>query len=396
MNTDYVWIIGEQQFNGTGISSSYIVPMHQMRHNEAAIAGSRVWLVLRGRDDRCIGFIKPIKAERFIDDYHAGDFLLTCDLHSSIRFSKSYDSSKAYTSTQLESVDYGISAAPESFIREIREKAKNNIPVKFSPPPSRFFSRIDLSKAPKKSNAAIDFALSRIVQQFSLEELWSSGKGGKLGPVGNFAAHFLQANGFGSFSESDYEMLIARDPIRFLLGEPQADSRFDKSAINVTGVDLEFSEIEPENIHARKFVLSEGFEMNHLDALQKTEAAERLHQDMLRDISMYLINTGMLPFESNSIDLILFAKDEINIYEIKSSNDENILSQASKGAFQLATYINALRTDFSNVKSAIILHAIENKKLERLVGNILRELGINHLIYNPKLPWPDRVTGLLI
>lgn len=396
MDTDYVWIIGEHQLHGTGISSNYIIPKHQMRSNEAALAGATVWLVLRGKDDRCTGFIRPTKTEIFIDDYHAGDFLLTCDLHSSIRFSKSYDSSKPYTTSQLELADYGISTAPESFIRNICEKVKANIPIKFLQPPSQVFQKIDLSRIPKRRSATIDFALSRIVQQFSLEELWSSGTGTKLGPFGNFAAHFLQANGYGSFSTADYEMLIAKDPIRLLSKDPQATSRFDKSAISVSTVDLDFSEIEPENIHARKFVQSTTFKINPAESLQKTEAAERLHQDMLRDISMYLKSNGLLPFESNSIDLILFFNDEINIYEIKSSNNENILSQASKGAFQLATYMHAMRADFMNIKSIVILHTIDNKMLEQLTGNILRELGIKHLIYDPKLPWPNRVGGLLI
>lgn len=163
---------------------------------------------------------------------------------------------------------------------------------------------------------------------------------------------------------------------------------------NTPSVDTEFSEIEPGKIFAREFVSIDSKLGNLEEALKKTEHAEKIHQAMLKDISEFLIANGITPYESNSIDLLYKSRDKLNVFEIKSSNVDNILSQSSKGAFQLACYLNELSKDYDNLNSRLVLHVTESPELQKYAVEALLRLGIEVLFYDPSRSWPNRIQGL--
>ena len=162
---------------------------------------------------------------------------------------------------------------------------------------------------------------------------------------------------------------------------------------NVPSVDTEFYEIEPGKIYAREFVSVDSKLRNIEEALNKTEHAEKIHQAMLKDISEYLIANGVTPYESSSIDLLFRTRGVLNIFEIKSSNGDNIMSQASKGAFQLACYLNEINKDYDNLSARLVLHVIQSPELQKYVVEALLMLGIEVLFYDPSRPWPSRIKG---
>jgi hypothetical protein len=66
--SDFVWIIPSEMFSSLGnrgVSPNYLIPQGHMRNQEARLAGNRVWVVLRGADDRCVVMAIIKKVEKF-------------------------------------------------------------------------------------------------------------------------------------------------------------------------------------------------------------------------------------------------------------------------------------------------------------------------------------------
>ena len=94
--------------------------------------------------------------------------------------------------------------------------------------------------------------------------------------------------------------------------------------------------------------------------------------------------------------MIYWVGNVTRFFEIKSATEENIIAQASKGAFQIACYTNALRNEYSDIHPSLILENIEDNRLGVYVRNALENLGIKCLIYDADTDWPTRVEGLLL
>jgi hypothetical protein len=181
-----------------------------------------------------------------------------------------------------------------------------------------------------------------------------------------------------------------------MLAEMALDHETDAHAApsRAPSVDVEFTEIDPDKIYARKFISVDSKFRDLEETLNKTEHAEKVHQAMLKDISSYLLTKGVVPYESGSIDLMFRSGSKLNVFEIKSSNAGNLLAQAAKGAFQLACYLNELIKDYGNLEARLVLHETGCREIQSYAIEVLTKLGIQALIYDPAQPWPKRLHGL--
>jgi len=396
---DFIWIVPSERqssLGNGGISPSYIIPHGQMNGQESRLRGNRLWIVLRGVEDRCIAVASIKMVERFREGYYANDFLVSCDTTASFRLSSSFEEAKPYAISDFRDQGVGMHGASEEIARKLKGIVNNAVQVKLAAPADFPLKRVKFDVLPKKGKGLTRAALSQMTQTFPLDQVWASGIGDKLGPFSNFASRLLSLHGHNASQATPF--LKAADPVSLLVGTVASivASKPENSAQTVEKiVDLDFTEIDPETIYAREFVLSEGFLPDLESALSKTEAAEKLHQDMLRDISSYLKEKGILPYESTSVDLMIMLNDETRIFEIKSSTLTNIVAQAAKGAFQTACYINAMIADYQSLSAALILHKIEDTNLEKFVHDALDHLGVKYLTYDPRKKWPERVSGLL-
>lgn len=397
--SDFVWIVPLERLPSlgkNGISSSYIIPHGQMNGQEGRLSRERLWIVLRGPEDRCVAVASIKGVERFREGYHENDFLVSCDTALSFRVSASFEEARAYALDDFRDQGPGIHGAPEEAVNKLKGAVSKTVQVKFAAPADTNLKRANFDVLPKGGKRLAKAALSQITQALPLDQVWASGTGDKLGPFSNFAARLLSLHGYDA--RQAYSFLKANDPVSLLTEAPDNAevSQLDFSARALEKcVDLEFTKIDPETIYAREFILSEGYLPDLEGALAKTEAAEKIHQDMLRDISSYLKENGIFPYESSSIDLMITIKEKTRIFEIKSSNSSNIVAQAAKGAFQMACYVNAMADDFQPLDAALILHSIEDKNIEKFVYDALNRLNIKYLTYNPQKNWPERLEGLL-
>lgn len=397
--SNFVWIVSSEQENflgSGGVSSSYIIPYDQMNGHSAHLEGNRIWIVLRRNEDRCIAVASIKMVEKFKEGYYKDDFLISCDTTKSFRLSSSFLKAKPYALNDFSANGLGMHSASVEAVGKMSGYISNTVQVKFSQPVASVLRRVKLEVLPKRGESLAKAIISYLTQALPLDEVWGAGTGDKLGPFSNFASRLLTFHGFSDAQAAIF--LKENDPVYLLtkaIAGGLVPNPLDSIKSIKKGVDLDFTRVVPDMIYARKFVPSEQSKSDLEGALAKTEAAEKLHQEMLRDIVSYLSGKGVLPYESLSIDLMISLEDTTCIFEIKSAMAANITAQAAKGAFQIACYFNAMVSDYQPLKAALILHKIEDAKMERFVHDALDRLNVKHLTYDPQKRWPDRVKGLL-
>jgi hypothetical protein len=124
----------------------------------------------------------------------------------------------------------------------------------------------------------------------------------------------------------------------------------------------------------------------------KTNLAEKRHQQMLRLLVDYLIDAGLKPVGSSSIDLAVKADGITHLFEIKSSTIDNYKDQALKGCGQLAeySYVYNFHTGDEVRRNLIIENPIESYNDLGYVANICLLMGSNLIDFKFESPWPEK------
>jgi hypothetical protein len=399
--SDLVWVLDGDKgpsFGSSGVSGSYILPKNEVDFEPKSLAGRRLWVVLRGQEDRLLLLVKVKKVERIIDGYYSGDYWISPDMTGSLKLVSEYVGAAKYATMSTRSSRLGVSELSQETSDALALLVKGSIQTKLLPPDKRSLSKVDFQLVPSNGRRLAQSALRAVVSHLTLEQVWANGTGDRLGAFSNYACALLTEKMGAKPSPSIVNDLKSFDPVSVIFSEekPAAVRGEPGQNYNAPSVDTEFSEIEPGKIYAREFVSVDSKLRNLEEALNKTEHAEKIHQAMLKDISEFLIANGITPYESSSIDLLYRSMEKLNVFEIKSTNIDNILSQASKGAFQLACYLNELEKDYDDLNARLVLHVTESTELQNYAVEALLRLGIKVLFYDPSKPWPSRIQGMLL
>lgn len=397
--TDLVWVLDGEKgpaFGSSGVSGSYILPKNEVDFDPKSLAGRRLWVVLRGQEDRLRLLVKIKKVERIIDGYYLGDYWITPEMAGSLKLVSDYVGAARYATMSTRSSRLGVSELSPDASDVLAALVKGSIQTKLLSPDKRLLSQVVFQLVPSNDRRLAQSALRAVVSHLRLEQVWANGTRDRLGAFSNYACALLMEKMGVKPSPSTVDDLKAFDPLSMIFAEKKSEA--ERGALgksyNAPYVDTEFSEIEPGKIYAREFVSVDSKLRNLEEAINKTEHAEKIHQAMLKDISEFLLTNGITPYESSSIDLLYRSREKLNIFEIKSSNVDNILSQSSKGAFQLACYLNELSKDYDNLNARLVLHMTESNELQNYAVEALRRLGIEVLFYDPGKSWPNRIQGL--
>lgn len=397
--SELLWVLTSEKgasFGDYGVSGSYILPKSDANFELEFSAGRRLWIVLRGHEDRLLLAIKIKKVERIVEGYHYGDYWISPDTTNSVKFNSDYLRAVRYATTATRAYALGVTELLQETSDLLALLVRGSIQTKLLPPDQSRLSQIHFDLLPSNDRRLAKSALRAIVTHLTLEQVWVNGSGDRLGAFSNFARALLAKQIGIPLTPGIVDYLKNFDPAEMIFSEERhAKVREESSGgYNAPCVDTEFSEIEPKKIYAREYVSSDSTLRGFEGAIKKTEHAERVHQEMLRDISEYLITKGITPYESSSIDLLYMSNQKLCVFEIKSSNAENILSQSSKGAFQLACYLNELSKDYPDLDGRLVLHVTESPKLQNYIAEVLLRFGIKVLFYDPGRNWPYRIVDL--
>ena len=393
---DIVWILDYKKgssLGNAGVSGTYIVPSNDLNIEPSALAGKRIWIVLRGNEDRLLKLIKVRHVERIIEGYYFNDYLISTDIIQSFRFTSGFKNAGKFRISETEELKIGLSYLGDRISNLIPNIVLRAIETKLAIPTKTLLSTIEIKILPNNKRQLARLALKAIIARLSLDQVWASGTGYKLNAFSNFS-FFLIKNMLKDYEVPEViEELRSLDPLSILSVKKKATLPKSRS---VPVVDTDFNEIDPDKIFTRTFLPLNSSVNNLEESLRKTGHAEKIHQDILKDISLYLISRGITPFETSSIDLMYKSGSMLNVVEIKSANQNNIFAQSAKGAFQIACYINELIKDYENLHPQLILSKTENNETNNHAATALLRLGVKPLFYDASKPWPDRIEGLAI
>lgn len=398
--SDFVWILAadkDTSFGARGVSASYIIPRGDMKISPKSLSGHRLWVLLRGNDDRNFLSLKIRKMERIIGGYHNGDFVASTDLLSSFRLVSKYSEASKYITQNTKSLGFGISEINTILSNNLSHMVVQQIEVRVAKKPNmKMLSGVDNKTLPQSGQLLAKAALREVVSHFNLDEIWAEGTGKKLHAFPNFANELISNRVSPKNYDEIVEFLKFFDPLKNL--QNNQDKTTDDALLpnlSLPKVDIDFTKVNPKNIHARKFISSEGESKNLEDTLIKAENAEKMHQEMLKDIAEFLISKGVTPYESESVDLMYQSKNKMNVCEIKSATLDNLFDQSSRGAFQLTRYIEEIEKNYDDIFPQLILRKTGNREMESYVKKILLRMNIPVLYYDPNKPWPNKLPELL-
>jgi hypothetical protein len=103
---------------------------------------------------------------------------------------------------------------------------------------------------------------------------------------------------------------------------------------------------------------------------------------------------NFLGFSTNK-EMLNVQKERDNIVvEIKSANQTNFYRQCIKGAVQLLEYRYNLTIQRNlYCKPVLVIQSVENRELKIYLSGLLKEVGIQILIYDVQRGWPHRLSG---
>lgn len=402
--SELIWIIdaNKSEFLGKdGISRKYIIPGPLVNFPVEKFSEATIWIVLRGSaGDRLQSSLKVDAVERFIDGYYKGDYLLWCDHAGSFRVIGDYsEGAHVFLGDALISRT-GLSVVNgDPCGMAIRDTLQKSINFKLLSPNEKILDQIGKIGRLPTINKTVREYMALIASKVTLNQIWGSGGAESLSPISNFCYALMKQRLGEQYARSALHRIIHLDPVRNYLSSSSKDSAAEDAEWNddkeAVSVDLNFSKIEPNTIYAREFVTKSKKAKLLEEALLKTEQAEQAHQDMLRDISQYLLGINKTPLQSSSIDLLLREDVGQRIFEIKSTNSGNVLAQAAKGLFQLAVYQKAIIDNGESLtEKALIISKISNDDMEQYVKSIAKLMGTTLYVYDKSKKWPNKISEI--
>lgn len=358
---------------------------------------NRVWLIARYRDtDYLYGHCIVEQVARIEEGIDKGRYILELDRLRSFRILPQQKEHFDRWSISHLSAESGMSPCPFEFEAQIIELVGHNQAKSYAPPSSAKIMAIpdpslNLS-AKAKGRRYFETALS----MFPLGELslWESTK--DLSPYGTLCIYKGQVDRWPD--DTTNEILVLDKGIIDLLSirelrEPAEMA--DQQMPAVPDVDTNLRTLYPGKIIARKF-LANGTSIDPRKVRDKIEVAEVRHQEIVKDVAVFLSSNSILPLESRSIDMAVKIKDGMCLMEVKSASTDNFLDQIEHAIFQLLRYEMALEGDGLNVQSRVVI--IEPARTNQLLDYAIRlaaKVGITVLIYDRRHPWPMRTQGLM-
>lgn len=396
MNKEYVWAFDESALAAGldgAFSLEYHVPDSKMKVKPDLLVGSRVWLVVRsGNENFLYAVLNPSIVELYQQGKYKDDFLLRCEPFSSVRFLPRQESRIPWTLSFQGGED--IRECTDQELSTFVGMIKKNHRVGFSATP-----RAVLESVPQTAFADIEHAVPdqlmstlRVVSFGDVSR--SRSLPNSISALGGIVLAILKST-HPHLKEPDVvKLLAALDPI----SETEEVMKSSGDILRVLSslppvVDTFLEEIDTDKISPRTFVAKAPD--SSLEWLDKTNDAEQAHEQILKDLVLYLKSKGFKVYKTRSFDLFAKKADLQYLWEIKSANNFNSVSQGEKGIVQLLRYSTALMDgDENNIKFLLLLQDSGQHAVHRYLSKMAGRAGSELWLYNEDKDWPNRISSL--
>jgi hypothetical protein len=396
----FLWVIESSLARyvrgNAGVPASYVMPKTLAPREPENLAGARLWMALRApKGDSLLGVLHINLVERFEDGMNAGDLCLTVDPLKSYLCARDPGSSiQAFGTPFTNSYAIGVHEADENVLALLDETVKRNVTVKLQKPYDKLLKKIAYVPLKGDPTSIARSLIAASTSALCLDEIWSSGGKTRMPPFANFSYQRLVEIDSEKATPKMAALLSEIDPTISNLEQSVPKEKKAARRNSLPLIDVDLTPINPDKIFARRFIARDPAVIDYADALEKTENAEKRHQDMLREIVLKLCDMKLQPMQSTSIDLFLQFPENCAMFELKTANIENLMSQCAKGLFQLGCYEDALKQEgYKNNYPALIVEASGLPELDGYVSRILDSFNISVFRYYPEKPWPNKVAG---
>jgi hypothetical protein len=399
--SDLIWVLPRDKASTLGefgVSSTYILPRAHVEMSASDVINKFIWVLLRGENDRLVLVVKVHEVDIILDGYYKDDFLLKPDLRNSLRVGSTFNQLNSFVTDISATASVGISEISLTDVKKLTLLLKKNTAVRLTPPSNKALANFIVENPPKNQGLLARLVTHIVVSSSNFSDIWCNGlhKRFRTAPYASIAKAYIERN-FPLINLPEIEdLLINSDPYVSILNRKlyfSEEVKITKTLSRAPRVDVIFKTLDPNNIFSREFSSVQLSTLNLIDQIKKTEAAECRHQEILRDISRYLIAEGIQPFQSDSVDLACILRNTLHIFEIKTSNLENAVSQASKGAFQLACYKKSLTTEYESITISLLLEDTGSADLNAFIFETMQVLGIETYFYYDEIAWPHRLKN---
>ncbi len=395
---DYIWTFNDAELS-SGLSGAfsleYNVSGSKLKVAPDALVGSRIWLIVRSGDDSFLyAFLSPSIIELYQEGKYKDDYLLRCESFSSVRFLPRQESRDPW----LMPVEDGegireCTDVERSILLEIGNK---NQRIGFVPP-----SRAILESIPRTAFSdlvqAVPDQLMLTLRSVSFGDVSRSRSlPNSISALGCIALTILKST-HPHLKEEDVINLIATlDPLAKADEDAPlktTEAMLDALSLLPPIVDTFLEEIDPEKISPRIFVARTP--NASMEWLNKTNEAEQAHEQILKDVVQYLKNQGFKIFKTRSFDLFVEKAGTRFLWEIKSANCFNTVSQGEKGIMQLLRYSIALADAKSkDIRFFLLMQDSGQREVHQYLSKIASRTGVELWLYDEKRTWPQRVSNL--
>ncbi len=392
---DFIWIFNSAAL-GSGIdgafSLEYHVPAARMKVAPASIVGSRMWLVLRdGNESFLYGLLNPSAIELYQEGKYKDDFLVHCEPFSSLRLLPRRESRDPWSVSSGEDSD--IRECTEAEAAKFSEMVRANHRVSFAAPtravtdviPKTAFADLEHAVPDQLMSTLRTIAFGDVFRPRSMPDSISAFGAVALAILKSTHPHLNEADVVSLLAALDP---MAEDDAPELMKDPEIILKVLSSLPPV--VDTFLEEIDPDKISPRTFVAQA--KDSSLEWLDKTNDAEQAHEQILKDLVLYLKSHGFKVYKTRSFDLFAEKSGAKFLWEIKSANGRNSVPQGEKGIVQLLRYSTALSD--AAVKFLLVLQDSGQPAVQQYLSKMAGRAGSELWLYDEKREWPHRIYSL--
>lgn len=398
MSNNYIWAFDDSAL-GNGFNGAFSVEYHlsnkMIAFTPEQLIESNIWVLLRtGGELLLYALLRPSYIEMYQEGLYEGDYLLQCDSLSSIRFLPRKESTNSWK-LQFE-VGQEVRECTNEEQSTLFELVRKNTRVGFAPP-----SLITLNSVPRTT--FLNFESAVLDQHILTLRSVSYGDASRshfapesISALGEITLTILKST-HPQFSEKDIISLVSSiDPVATIeskLSVSRQTDLFHSLASLPPLVDTFFEVLDIEKIAPRIFIAKSEFSRH--DWLDKTNNAEREHEQILKDLAVFMLGEGFRVYKTRSFDLYA-EKGELKIlWEIKSANEYNSVSQGEKGIMQLLRYSIALANiNTSEIRYAVLLQDSCDELVKHYLSKMADRAGSELWLYKSKEDWPNRVISM--
>lgn len=398
MNKNYIWTFNDAALvsglNGA-FSLEYHVPSLKMEVPPEKLVGSKVWLVVKsGNENFLYALLSPSLIELYQDGKYKNDFLLQCEPFSSVRFLPRQESRDPWQLPFETSEEIRECTDIEENI--FLEMVSKNERVGFAPPSRAILDTVPRTAFNDLENAVPDQLMSvlRIVSFGDASRSRSIPE--SISALGGITLTILESTHPHLDKDNVISLIAALDPlVKTKVGNL---IKSQKEILRVLSslppvVDTFFEEIDPDKISPRTFV-ARSIDSS-LEWLDKTNDAEKAHEQILKDLVLHLKSKGFKVYKTRSFDLYVEKEDIKLLWEIKSANGYNSVSQGEKGIIQLLRYSTALADERSvGIRFLILLEDSGLHAVHEYLSKMTVRAGSELWLYDKEKEWPKRISDL--